>query len=93
MSTPEQESTLSGESTLSEQSTLSEEHVPPTGEEIHLPGSSLLPLLLAIGITLTLVGITLGIELTVIGLVLSIPVLVVWIRSTREDIEELPPGH
>jgi hypothetical protein len=93
MSTPEPESTLSEESTPSEESALSGEHVPPIGEEIHLPGSSILPLLLGIGITLTLVGITLGIALTVIGLALTIPVLVVWIRSTREDIEELPPGH
>jgi len=49
--------------------------------------------LLAIGITLTLVGVTLGIALTVIGLAITIPVLVRWILSTRNDIEELPPGH
>ena len=28
--------------------------VPPAGEEIHLPGASLLPLLLAVGVTLAL---------------------------------------
>jgi hypothetical protein len=81
MSTPEEQSTGLGEA------------APPTGEEIHLPGPSLLPLLLAIGITLTLVGVTLGIALTVIGLAITIPVLWRWISSTRSDIEELPPGH
>ena len=34
--------------------------VPPAGEEIHLPGPSIQPLLLAFGITLALVGVTLG---------------------------------
>ena len=29
---------------------------PPVGEEIHLPGPTILPLLTALGITLTLVG-------------------------------------
>ena len=32
--------------------------VPPAGEEIHLPGPSIQPLLLAVGITIGLVGIT-----------------------------------
>ena len=32
--------------------------MPPTGEEIHLPGPSILPLLTAAGITLALVGVT-----------------------------------
>ena len=31
--------------------------VPPVGEEIHLPGPSILPVLTAVGITLTLIGI------------------------------------
>jgi len=81
MSMPEQESLTLGEA------------VPPIGEEIHLPGPSILPLLLAIGITLTLLGVTLGIELTVIGIALMIPVLWRWVRSTNADIAELPPEH
>ena len=31
--------------------------VPPVGEEVHLPGPSLLPLLLAFGITVMIVGV------------------------------------
>jgi hypothetical protein len=70
-----------------------EQSLPPIGEEIHLPGPSLLPLLLAVGITLTLIGVTLGLELTVVGLAITIPVTIRWIRTTRSDIDELPPSH
>jgi hypothetical protein len=64
--------------------------VPPTGEEVHLPGPSLLPLLTAVGVTLTLVGITTYIELTVIGLILSVLCVLRWVRDTRQDIDEMP---
>jgi hypothetical protein len=64
--------------------------VPPAGEEIHLPGGSLQPVLLAFGITLTLVGVTLGNFVLISGLVLSIWVIVRWIADTRRDINHLP---
>ena len=71
----------------------SEDEVPPTGEQLHVPRPSLLPLLLAVGLALSLVGATLGIVFTIIGLLITIPVLWRWIRSARDDIAELPPGH
>jgi hypothetical protein len=64
--------------------------VPPTGEEVHLPGPSLLPLLTAVGVTLTLVGITTYIELTVVGVILSVICVLRWVRDTRRDIDEMP---
>ena len=67
--------------------------VPPAGEEIHLPGASLQPVLLAFGLTLALVGVTLGIVLLVSGLVLSVWVIVRWIADTRRDINALPTEH
>jgi hypothetical protein len=67
--------------------------VPPAGEEIHLPGPSLLPVLLAVGITLALVGVTLGPVFWVSGLLLSLIVVVRWVRDTRRDIDELPAEH
>jgi hypothetical protein len=67
--------------------------VPPTGEQLHLPSPSLLPLLLAVGLTLALIGATLGIVFTIVGALIAIPVLVRWIRSAREETAELPPGH
>ena len=67
-----------------------EPDVPPVGEEIHLPGPSILPLLTAIGITLALVGVTTFIEFTVIGVILTVGCLVRWIKDTRREVDELP---
>ena len=67
-----------------------EPDVPPVGEEIHLPGPTILPLLTAVGITLTLVGVTTFIEFTVIGAILTVGCVVRWIKDTRHDIDELP---
>ena len=64
--------------------------IPPVGEEIHLPGPSILPLLTAVGITLALVGITTIWEATVIGAILTIVCVLRWIGDTRRDIDELP---
>jgi hypothetical protein len=66
---------------------------PPVGEEIHLPGPSILPLLTAIGVTLALVGITTFIEFTVVGSLLTIWCVWRWIKDTRREIDELPLDH
>ncbi len=66
---------------------------PPVGEEIHLPGPSLLPILNAVGITLAIIGVTLGWVLTAVGLVLFVVTTFKWIVSTRRDIAQLPPEH
>jgi len=65
---------------------------PPAGEEIHLPGPSLLPVLTAVGITLALVGITTFIELTIAGAILTIVCVIRWISQTRAEVDELPGG-
>jgi len=70
-----------------------EQTPPPVGEEIHLPGPSLLPILNAAGITLGIIGITLGWYLSVVGIVLFVVTTAKWIASTRRDIAELPPEH
>ncbi len=67
--------------------------IPPVGEEVHLPGPSLLPLLTAVGITLALVGVTTMIELTVIGVILTVWSVARWIKDTRREIDELPLEH
>jgi len=66
--------------------------LPPVGEEIHLPGPSILPLLVAVGITLALVGITINLVLVVVGVLLTVVCVVRWVRETRRDIDELPLG-
>ncbi len=70
-----------------------EPDVPPAGEEIHLPGPSIQPLLLAFGITLGIVGITTTIVLVIAGVLLAIGTIAVWIRATRREIDELPLDH
>jgi len=64
--------------------------VPPSGEEIHLPGPSILPVLTAVGITFALIGITTFIEFTVVGVLLTIYCLARWIKETRSEVDELP---
>jgi hypothetical protein len=65
--------------------------VPPTGEEIHLPGPSLQPILLAFGLTLALLGVSIGVPIVIAGVALSLWVMVRWIADTRRDINALPP--
>jgi hypothetical protein len=67
--------------------------IPPAGEEIHLPGPSVQPLLLTFGITIALVGVTTFFPLVVAGAILSLAVIVRWIRDTRRDVDELPLEH
>jgi hypothetical protein len=70
-----------------------EQTPPPVGEEIHLPGPSLLPILNAAGITLAVIGITLGWVLILVGGILFFVTTWKWIASTRRDIAALPPEH
>ena len=67
--------------------------VPPPGEEIHLPGGSIQPVLLTLGITVALVGVTFNVVLVIAGVILSVAVVIAWIRDTRRDIDELPLEH
>jgi hypothetical protein len=67
-----------------------EPDTPPAGEDIHLPGPSVLPILTALGITLALVGVTTFWELSVIGGVITIACIVRWIKDTRHEVDELP---
>ena len=66
---------------------------PPAGEDIHLPEGSLHPLLLTVGITLALVGVTINTGLIVIGLIITVLVLFLWIREARHEFSELPAVH
>ncbi len=66
---------------------------PPVGEEIHLPGPTLIPLASAVGITLIVIGTTLSIFFVIIGAVIFVLTTVRWIRDTRRDIAQLPEEH
>jgi len=66
---------------------------PPAGEEIHLPGPTLLPLIVAVGLTLTVVGTTINLLISVVGLVIFVIATIRWIQDVRRDVAELPEEH
>jgi hypothetical protein len=67
--------------------------VPPQGEEIHLPGGSLQPVLLTVGLTATLVGITVNDAILIAGIVLSVATILRWIADARREFGDLPADH
>ena len=73
-----------------------ERPVPPPGEEIHLPGPSLDPVLVTVGITVALIGVTFSLVFVIAGTLLTVVTIIRWIAGVRRDIEELPlesPHH
>jgi hypothetical protein len=73
-----------------------ERPVPPPGEEIHLPGPSLQPVLVTVGITMALIGVTFSLTMVIAGIILTVVTIARWIADVRRDIEELPleaPHH
>ena len=72
------------------------EHDPtlaPPAEAIHLPEPSFLPIVMAFGVMVTLVGLLLGVVVSIIGLIFVLTALVKWIGSAREEMAELPLEH
>jgi hypothetical protein len=67
--------------------------IPPAGEEIHMPAPSILPLINAAALSLTIVSVTLSwVLVTVFGIVFLLTTIR-WIADTRRDIAELPLDH
>ena len=66
---------------------------PPASEDIHLPGPSYLPALVALGVTLALLGVVLSWYVFTAGVIIFVIPLVLWIREAREEIAELPLEH
>jgi len=64
--------------------------LPPVGEEVHVPGPSLLPLITAIGITLLVVGITTLPLFSIIGAIITVVCVYRWVKSNNEEVDELP---
>ncbi len=70
-----------------------DKQAPPVGEEVHLPGPSLIPFFSAIGITLAVIGTTISIWFSIVGVIIFIVTTVRWIRDTRRAVAELPEEH
>ena len=67
--------------------------IPPSGEQIHLPGPSLLPVGFAFGAALALIGVLSGPVLWIPGVVILLYTAIKWIVETRQEIDELPLEH
>jgi flagellar biosynthesis component FlhA len=71
-----------------------ERQLPEVGEEIHLPGPSAQPLLVAVTTTIMLLGLTPDSPVYFIfGLVTLLMVLYAWIRDARREFKALPDHH
>jgi type IV secretory pathway TrbD component len=67
--------------------------VEPAGEAIHLPGPSYLPVLVAAGVAITLVGVVLNWVVFGLGLAIVVVAVVRWVRQMRADMADLPLEH
>lgn len=65
------------------------QQAPPVGEELHLPGPTLIPLLTAVAITMIVIGTTVSTVLSFVGVGLLGAVVIRWIGDTRRDIDAL----
>jgi len=66
---------------------------PAAGERIHLPNPSLLPLLNAVGLSIGIIGVPISLVLVIPGFVLFVVTAALWIRSARQEMDELPLEH
>jgi hypothetical protein len=67
--------------------------VPPPGEAIHLPGPSYLPVIVAAGISIAVVGVVINWFVFGSGLLITLYAIVRWVADTRRDIADLPLEH
>jgi len=67
--------------------------LPQPTEEVHLPDPSYLPVLLALGTWIVLIGVTISWYIAIPGASLVVVVLVRWIRGARREMRELPLEH
>ena len=67
--------------------------IPAAGEEIHLPGPSLLPVGFTVGATVALIGVLEGPVLWVPGVIIVLYTSIRWILETRREIDDLPLEH
>ena len=78
---------------MADEDDLPEGALPQPTEEIHLPEPSYVPVVVAFGITIAVVGVVLSWVMVVIGVLIMLIALVRWIRQTRAEMSELPLGH
>lgn len=70
-----------------------QEQIPAASEEVHLPGPTYIPVVVAFGLTLAISGVVISWILVGIGVVIFLVATIMWIRDTRRDIAQLPLQH
>jgi hypothetical protein len=59
-------------------------------DEIHMPPNSWSPIVLAVTVTATFIGLIVGPWLWITGLAATVVTLVAWLRAARTEFSELP---
>ena len=67
--------------------------VPQAGEPIHLPDPSYIPVIVAFGVTIAVVGVVMSWFVFGLGVAITLVAVVRWVRDTRRDVSELPLSH
>lgn len=65
----------------------------PPSEVVHMPEPSYLPVVLALGVTIALVGVLQNIVVVAIGVIIAAIAIVKWIGQARTEMSELPLEH
>ncbi len=66
---------------------------PAAGEAIHLPEPSYLPVIVAFGTTIALVGVVLNWIVFGLGVAITVVAVARWIGQVRAEIADLPLEH
>ena len=67
--------------------------VSPPGETIHLPGPSFLPVIVAAGTAIALVGVVLNWVVFGLGVAITVIAILRWVGQTRAEMADLPLDH
>ena len=70
-----------------------ERTAPPVGEEIHMPQPSILPVINAAALAITIVSLTISWWLVGFAGIVFLVTTVRWIADVRRDINDLPLEH
>ena len=66
---------------------------PPVGEEVHMPEPSVIPVINAAALAITIVSLTMSWYLVAAGGVVFVLTAIKWIADVRRDISNLPLEH
>ena len=69
------------------------DHTPPVGEELHVPESSILPVLIAAALTLFLLGLTKSVFVWGFATIVLVALIGRWVAGAVREHRSLPAHH